>query len=78
MANVIKMGLFLLFALQEAGARSSCGKAFVSRRSPLKKYSRNEPQNPLTRSLLEGYRIIQKPFQIGRKKQWRELEKGAG
>ena len=72
----LKIGLFLLFAFQEASARSACDGAFVSRRSPLKRYLQYEPKNPLSISLLEGYRIIQKPFRIGRKKQWRDLEKG--
>ena len=74
MAGFIKIGFFLfLVFLQEAGAHSTCGKVFVSHK---KIYLKNEPKNPLTINLLEGYKMLREPFKIGKKKQWRELEKG--
>ena len=75
MTKSLMLLFVLIFPLQGTGKKtSSCPQAFVSRRSPLKKYLERDLNNLFSQIVLESYRKTEKSLWIGRKKHHKVLE----
>ena len=75
MTKSVVLLLVLIFPLQGMSKKStSCPQAFVSRKSPLKRYLERDLKNLFSQVVFESYREAEKANWIGRKKHHKVLE----